>query len=131
MRYFAMLLIGLFTGSLGAVAAMSALKSDVPYNDAIMVVMKHQMGAMHGMHESGKCDATEANHRIALLGAAASDVDAAFLPVGDDAKFKELSGKLRQAIATAQATPRGDCAALKKTMGDIGQHCKACHDVFR
>ncbi len=131
MRYFAMLLIGLFIGSLGAVASMSALQQDTPYNDAVMVFMKHQMGALHGMHESNQCDAAETANRLALLGAAASEVDAAFLPVGDDAKFRTLSDKLRQAITSAQASPVASCDALKKTMGDVGQHCKGCHDVFR
>lgn len=131
MRYFAMLLIGLFIGSLGAVAGMSALQQDTPYNDAVMAFMKHQMGALNGMQKSGKCDAGEAARRLALLGAAASEIDAAFLPVGDDDKFRDLSGELRQEIAAAQMTQVASCSAVEQTMGDIGKHCKACHDVFR
>ena len=131
MRYVAMLLIGLFIGSLGAVAGMSALKQDTPYNDAVMAFMKHQMGALHGMQESGKCDASEAARRLSLLNAAASEIDAAFLPVGDDDKFRELSGELRQGIAAAQLTQPASCTAVKQALGDVGKHCKACHDVFR
>ncbi len=131
LRYIAMILLGLFIGALGTIAAMSALRQGTPYNDAIMAVMKHQMGAFKGMLDKNTCDAGEVARRLQFLDAAAAEIDAAFLPVGDDDRFRELSGKLRQAIGQAQANPPGSCAALKQASGDIGQHCKGCHDVFR
>jgi len=130
-RYFAMLLIGLFIGSLGAVVGMSALQQETHYSNAVMAFMKHQMDALHGMYKSEECDAGEAARRIALVGTAASEIDAAFLPVGDDDNFRDLSDKLRQGIAAAQLTQVTDCSILKQTAGDIGKHCKACHDTFR
>ena len=131
MRYVALLLIGLFIGSLGAVAAMSALNKGTPYNDAIMSVMKHQMGALHGMQESGKCETGEVARRFAFMAAAAAEIDAAFLPVGDDDKFRELSGNLNDAIGQAYAAMPATCPEVKQAMEDVGQHCKGCHDAFR
>lgn len=131
MRYFAMLLVGLFIGSLGAVAGLSALRQGTPYNDALMSMMRHQVVALQAAHENNQCTPEEISRRFSLMAAAASEIDAAFLPVGDDARFRELSGNLRDALVQVQAGPITTCPALKQAMGDVGQHCKGCHDVFR
>lgn len=131
MRYFAVLLLGLFIGSLAAVAGMSALRKGTPYPNAIMAVMKHQLGSLHTMHENAQCEPDEIARRFTLLSGAANEIDAAFLPTGDDDRFRELSGHLREAVSQAVAAPIGTCPALKQAMGEVGQHCKGCHDVFR
>lgn len=131
MRYVALLVIGLFIGSLGAVAAISALSKGTPYHDALMAVMKYQMGALHGISESGTCDTGEVARRFSFMAAAAAEIDAAFLPVGDDDRFRELSGNLNEALAQAYASMPATCPAVKQAMDDVGKHCKGCHDVFR
>lgn len=131
MRYVAMLLIGLFIGSLGAVAAIGALRQDTPYNASIMSVMKHQMGAMHAMREKNQCSSEEIARRLSIMDAIAGEVNVAFLPVGDDEKFINLSADLQDSIAKAQAAEAANCDALGLATTGIGGTCKACHDAFR
>ena len=131
MKYLALLLVGLFIGALGAVAAISALRQGTPYDDAVMTVMSQQMGALRGMREKNQCKPEEINRRLDLLGAIADETDSAFLPIGDDAKFSELSKDLRDAVATARMRQPTDCDALGQAMAGIGGTCKACHDIFR
>lgn len=131
MKYIALLLIGLFIGVLGAVAGISALRQGTPYHHAVMAVMSQQMGALRGMREKNQCDAEEIARRLALLSAIAGETEHAFLPIGDDAKFTELSQGLRDAVNTARARESDNCDALGQAMAGIGGACKACHDVFR
>ncbi len=146
MKYLAMLVLGLFIGVLAAVAGISALRQGTPYNDAVMTVMAQQMGAFKSMRESGTCDAPEIIRRLAVMDGMAGEVDAAFLPVGDDAKFMQLSSDLRNAVAKGSATIQDmaqsrrttatsgnsiDCAQFAEVTSSIGGTCKGCHDIFR
>lgn len=138
MKSIVLLLVGLFIGVLGTVAGMSALKQGTPYNDAVMATLGHQMGAFKGMRESGSCDAAEISRRLNVMGAMADEVAPAFLPVGDDARFSQLSRDLNNAVSKAGAavseqvaTASASCETLGQVMPDIGATCKGCHDVFR
>lgn len=131
MRFIALLLLGLFIGALGAVAGMSALRQDTPYNRALMTVLRQQMGGLRAMTEAGSCDVAESKRRLALMRAVAQDTDAAFLPVGDDALFRRHSAAMHARLARAVEAPPEDCAALGETMSAIGGTCKACHEDFR
>jgi cytochrome c556 len=131
MRLVALLLIGLFIGALGAVAGMSALRQDTPYNRALMTVLRQQMGGLNAMREAKRCDVAEATRRIGIMHAVSHDTDAAFLPVGDDELFRRHSEAMQSRLAQALASPPSDCAALAATVSGIGGTCKACHDDFR
>ena len=131
MRFVALLLIGLFIGALGAVAGMSALRQDTPYNRALMTVLRQQMGGLNAMREAKSCDASESKRRLAIMHAVSHDTDAAFLPVGDDALFRTHSAAMQSKLAQALVSPPEDCAALAETMSGIGGTCKACHEDFR
>lgn len=138
MKSIVLFLVGLFIGAFATVAGISALRQGTPYNDAVMSVLGQQMGAFKGMGESGKCDMPDVLRRLTLMQAVAGEVDAAFLPVGDDAKFSQLSRDLGDALSKASATVAGQlaastasCETLAQVMPDIGGTCKGCHDVFR
>lgn len=131
MRFIALLLIGLFIGALGAVAGMSALRQDTPYNRALMTVLRQQMGGLSAMREAKSCDVAESTRRLALMQAVAHDTDPAFLPVGDDTLFRRHSGAMRSRLAQTLAAPPADCAALGEALAAIGGTCKACHQDFR
>ncbi len=138
MKSIVLLVVGLFVGAFAAVAGMSALNQGTPYNDAVMTVLGQQMGAFKAMSEGGKCDMADVSRRLALMGAVAGEVDAAFLPVGDDARFSQLSRDLNNAVSKAGAavseqvaTASASCETLGQVMQDIGATCKGCHDVFR
>lgn len=50
----------------------------------------------------------------------------------DQAKFKESSEKMQQAVAKLGETVKGgDEKAIKSAIGDVGKACKGCHDDFR
>lgn len=138
MKSIILFLVGLLIGAFATVAGISALRQGTPYNDAVMSVLGQQMGAFKGMRESGKCDMPDVVRRLTLMQAVAGEVDAAFLPVGDDAKFSQLSRDMRDAlakagdtVATQAATSNASCETLGQVMPDIGATCKGCHDVFR
>ena len=131
MRYVALLLIGILMGALACVAAIGAMRQGTPYDGAVMAVMSQQMAALRGMSERNACDAAEIDRRLALLGAIAGETEAAFLPIGDDARFTQLSQDLRDAVTAARSHQAADCDALAKAMAGVGGSCKACHDVFR
>ncbi|MCX7555688.1 cytochrome c [Xanthomonadaceae bacterium JHOS43] len=131
MKYVALLVLGLFIGALGAVAGLSALRQGTPYDDAVMTVMSQQMGALRGMREKNQCDVAEISRRFGLLSAIAGETEHAFLPIGDDAKFTELAGNLRDAVMSARSRQPENCDELGQAMAGIAGACKACHDVFR
>lgn len=131
MRAVVLLLIGLFMGVLGTVAGMSALRQDTPYSRAAMTVLRQQMGGLRAMTEAKQCDVAESTRRIQLMHAVSHDVDAAFLPVGDDALFRKHSAAMTQQLASVLASPPADCAALGEAMSGTGGTCKACHEDFR
>lgn len=131
MRAVVLILIGLFIGALGAVAGISALKQGTPYHSAVMTVFGQQMGALRGMREKNACPAQEIEHRLSLLRSIGEELEPAFLPVGDDAKFIEHAKAFRDALDAAQAHQASNCDALGEAMSGIGGTCKACHDDFR
>lgn len=131
MRAVVLILIGLFIGALGAVAAITALKQGTPYHDAVMTVMGQQMGALRGMREKNTCPAQEIAHRFALLRSMGEELEPAFLPMGDDAKFIERAKAFRDAVDVAQAKQAASCDALGEAMSGIGGTCKGCHEDFR
>lgn len=132
MKNVVLLPIGLLIGAALGFAVPKLLKqSEASYPDALMTVLAQQMGAFKGMSEKGQCNAAEISRRLDIIEAVARDLDAAFLPTGDDARFSELSGKLAAAAAQARLQPPSDCDTLGKAMGSIGGSCKACHDAFK
>ncbi|MEZ5544975.1 MAG: cytochrome c [Lysobacteraceae bacterium] len=131
MRSVVLILIGLFIGALGAVAAITALKQGTPYHDAVMTVLGQQMGALRGMREKNACPPQEIAHRLTLLRTIGEELEPAFLPVGDDAKFIERAKAFRDAVDAAQAAQATSCDALGAAMSGIGGTCKGCHDDFR
>lgn len=131
MRAVVLILIGLFIGALGAVAAIAALKQGTPYHDAVMTVMGQQMGALRGMREKNACPVEDIAHRLELLQGMGKELEAAFLPVGDDAKFIERAKAFRDAVAVAQGKQAASCDALGEAMSGIGGTCKGCHEDFR
>lgn len=132
MRYVVMLLIGLFMGAMGAVAAVSAMRQGTPYNDAVMTVIGRQTGAMRAMREANSCgDTAEITRRLQILRNVAGETNDAFLPVGDDELFRKHSAALVAAADRALASPPADCDTLGAAMSDIGASCKSCHEDFR
>lgn len=131
MRYVVLLLIGLFMGAMGAVAAVSALRQGTPYDDAVMTVLSRQTGAMRAMREGGRCETPEITRRLHILRNVAGEANEAFLPVGDDELFRKHSASLVAAADRSLASPPNDCDTLAAALSDIGAACKACHEDFR
>lgn len=131
MRFAVMLLIGLFMGVVGTVIAFSAMRQGTPYNDAVMTMLGRQSGALRSMREASRCEAPEIARRLDIMRSVATETDAAFLPVGDDALFQRHSAALSDALAQALANPPIDCDTLATAMTSIGGICKACHEDFR
>ena len=131
MRVIALLLIGMFIGALGAVAAVSAMRQGPPYHAVVMGVLGQQSHALRSMRDAGSCPAAEMARRLDVMRAVAGETDAAFLPIGDDALFRKHSAAMQAELAAALATPPADCAALAETLAAVGGSCKACHEGFR
>lgn len=131
MRVVALLLLGFFIGVLGTVSALSALRQDTPYSSATMTVLRQQVGGLSAMRDAGTCDVAESRRRLQVMQAVGGEIDAAFLPIGDDDLFREHRGAMQSRLADALANPPADCAALATTLTAVGGTCKACHEDFR
>ena len=49
----------------------------------------------------------------------------------EPAKFKEAQDRFQGAVAKLVAASKGDEAAAKAAIGEVGKACGACHENFR
>ena len=131
MRSLILVLIGLFVGAACALLAMSALRQGTAYPNGVMAVMSAQMGALNESVKQNRCAATDLTPRLQTLRHLGNDLEPAFLPTGDDARFSEHASNLRAALDAALAAPPADCAAAKVVVDKVGAGCQACHRDFK
>ncbi|RMH94870.1 hypothetical protein EBB59_00825 [Lysobacter pythonis] len=131
-RYFFMLLLGLVLGAIAAVMAMRALDARKDrFPDSVMTVQAWHMGRLKKNIEINRCNATDSLPHLQTLRRMGDDVDFAYPDLASDERFAKHSANFRAVLDAAQANPPLSCESLKKTVGDIGGQCKACHDDFK
>ena len=123
------------------------------YADAISdreAIMKERGQLIGGLAKMAKGEAAfdAAAVQTALEGLQANEAKfdiAALFPAGSDqgdteaspkiwedmAGFQAAEDKYKAAVATAASAPAQDVAALGKQVGELGQGCGGCHEVFR
>jgi cytochrome c556 len=125
-RALALVVVGLMTGIIGTVVAMTALTQRAAYGDGLMAVLQAEFGQLRRQVRQGSgCDPAEverARSRLALL---ATDIPRAF-PTGGSG-MRQMSGELGATLAPVVA----DCNALPARIGTIDRACQACHAQFR
>ena len=127
MRSLILVLIGLFVGFAVTLIGMNALRKGTAYPNGVMAVMSAQMDALNGSLKQNRCAATDLTPRLQTLRHLGNDLEPAFLPTEDDARFGEHASNLRAALAV----PPADCAAAKVVVDKVGAGCQACHRDFK
>jgi cytochrome c556 len=116
-RQSALNLLGWYFGPLGAVA-----KGEKPFDKEDAVRRTTNLVALSKMPWEGFVAGTEKVGNTKALPAVWTN----------NAKFKELGGKMETEMATlAKLASAGDADGFKKQFGVVGGTCKACHDDFR
>ena len=128
MRSLVMLLIVGFALTL---VGMNALRKGTAYPNGVMAVMGAQMKALDQSLKQNRCAATDLTPRLQTLRHVANDLEPAFVPTADDARFSEHASTLRAALDRALQAPPADCAAAGVALERIGEGCKACHAEFK
>jgi cytochrome c556 len=116
-RQSALNLLGWYFGPLGAVA-----KGEKPFDKEDAVRRTTNLVALSKMPWEGFVAGTEKVGNTKAMPAVWTN----------NAKFKELGGKMETEMATlAQLANAGDADGFKKQFGVVGGTCKACHDDFK
>ncbi len=131
MRSLIALLVGLFLGGMLTVVALNSLRKGTAYPNGVMAVMAAQMGQLDEQVKSKACDAEALAPNLSTLAALGNDIEPAFLPTGDDARFSSLAGDYRAAVGVALAAAPANCEAASKALNAISATCKACHQEFK
>jgi cytochrome c556 len=131
MRSLVLVLIGLFVGFALTLIGMNALRKGTAYPNGVMAVMGAQMKALDESVKGNRCAATDLTPRLQTLRFVANDLEPAFQPTDDDARFAAHAGKLRAALDAALQAPPADCAAAGVALSRVSEGCKACHADFK
>ena len=87
MRSLVMLLIGLFVGFALTLVGMNALRKGTAYPNGVMAVMGAQMKALDQSLKQNRCAATDLTPRLQTLRHVANDLEPAFVPTAEAARF--------------------------------------------
>lgn len=131
MRSALLFVIGLFVGVMGTVVGVNAMRQGTPFHHGVMAVMNHHSGALKRSLEAGLCTQADMGQHLASLQTMSLDLEPAFLPTQDDARFKDHAEMLRSALSGAATTLPEGCQAFGPAFEKVGATCKACHQDFR
>jgi cytochrome c556 len=131
MRALVMLGVGLAMGALLTLVAVNSLRKGTAYPNGVMTVMAAQMGQLDRGIKAGACAADDLAGNLATLQALGNDLEAAFLPTMDDARFSRLAGDYRAAVGRAATGSPRDCEDAGTRLNAISATCKACHQQFK
>jgi cytochrome c556 len=114
-RQAVMILHGKYMGPLNGM-----LKGSVPYDQAIVVRNAGFLDTLSKMPWDGFTPETK-------------DIQSAALPAiwAEPAKFKEAQDRYQAAVAKLVTASKGDEAATKAAIAEVGKTCGACHENFR
>ncbi len=125
------LAIGLIAGILLTVMTLNNLRRGSAYPHGVMAVLSAQMERLDQRVKAKQCDQTTLMPYLKTLHQLGNDLEPAFLPTADDARFSTLAGDYRSAVETTLSEPLIDCAAANRSLDAIGATCKACHQEFK
>jgi hypothetical protein len=133
MRIIGLLLLGFVVGAFATVATLNALRQGTAFPRGVMAVKGYHMNKLRDAVTTEPCVPDQAGRHLRALRLLADDIEPAFLPAGSsDPVFsryaRQMAGRLDDALA---ALPTADCAALRITIGDISDGCKACHRDYK
>lgn len=131
MRSVALMALGLMIGVLAAVMILGAMRQQTRFDRGLMAVIAHHDGKLRRAIDAGQCDTAKVRPHLRQLQSAAIDLEAAFLPTQDDARFRNNAQALRAALATSAQEKTSDCTRLAAAYTAVGDTCKACHQDFR
>ena len=131
MRYALLIVLGLAIGIIGTVMAMNALNSGPRLSESVMALQAFHMRGLDTNIKQNHCAVTDNLPHVQTLRALSNDIEPAFLPIENEADFRQKASNLRASIDAVLAAPPADCAAVGAAMTKISHECKGCHDVFK
>jgi len=131
-RYLFLFLLGLVIGAVAVVMVMRAWDERRDhFHDSVMHVQQWHLDRLKGDVDQNQCAATDTIPHLKAIRTMADDLERAFPGNRDDQRFVAAASKLRRTLDAALASPPLNCEGVGKTVGDIGEACKACHQDFR
>jgi cytochrome c556 len=131
MRQLVLLVIGLFVGGACAFMLARGLAQRDAYPRGLMNVMQHHMAELRRLERGSHCGVQDTAGHTARIADLSHDVLAAFGSSSKDdphlADFAENLGRKADAARAGSA----DCAALSRTLSELGDACEACHREYR
>lgn len=126
------LMIGLIAGALLGAMGYRTVRQWYRHQEAVMTLLQTNLAGLKAEEEAGRCVGQPLALRLFRLEAVSSEIVDAFLaPGAEDERFAELARKLEVTVAKLRMNPPTDCEGLKRARAEIGQACKACHDLYR
>jgi hypothetical protein len=125
-------MIGLISGALLGAMGYRTVRQWYLHPEAVMTLLQTNLAGLKGQQEAGQCVGQPLALRLFRLEAVSSEIVDAFLaPGAEDERFADLARKLEATVARLRMNPPTDCAGLERARAEIGQACKACHDLYR
>ncbi len=130
MRVLLAVLAGILVGVVLSLSIAPLWMSSTPYSAAMMTVMQHELGALRAETRAGRCGSLERIQSLTRLGLLANDIERARSDLARNPEFVRAAVALRDALDTLHESG-DDCTAQQAALAEVGQGCKACHEVFR
>ena len=131
MRYAILLVLGLAIGIIGTVMAMNALHNRPDHPRSLMEVIDLHGDALDANVKANRCAGTDNLPHLQTMRALANDIEPVFLPIDNEADFRQKASNLRATLDAALASPPSNCALVGAVLARLGHDCKACHSQFR
>jgi hypothetical protein len=133
MRIIALLLLGFVIGAMATVITLNALRQGTAFLQGVMAVKGYHMARLRDAVVIEPCQPDRIAHHLRALRVLADDIEPAFLPDGmTDPIFSRYAMQMGERVdALLAALPAADCPALRGSLGDIGDGCKACHRDYK
>lgn len=124
--------IGLIAGAIAGALGFRTVHQWHLHREAVMTLLQTNLAGLRREQEAGRCIGQQIGLHLFRLEAASSEIVDAFLsPDAEDARFVDLARRLEATVARLRMDPPRDCEGLGRARAEIGEGCKACHDVYR
>ena len=131
MRMLLFALLAAAIGSLAAVPVTGALRQRDAYPRGVMDVMAQHADALDRSLRAQRCGADRTAGDFAMLVTMSGEIPRAFPGLMADRQFAKFANDAHAFDRQAAANPAAECAGLRKTLAQVGQHCDQCHQQYR
>ena len=131
MRTLLLAIIAAIVGALAAVQITAALRERDAYPRGVMDVMAHHAGALDQAVRTRRCAVDATSNHLSMLVTMSGEIPGAFTDLMQDKQFTKFADDAHAFDQRLAANPPKDCAALRRAMAQVGEHCDQCHRIYR